>query len=150
MSLDDLVLSVRNQLPGQSPRAWGEQAHVLGQHIARSLIDHELGTWLEREVRPQDLVYCGVDATLADALLQPPMAGTYLQAWRHLEEVRGAGLHLANAELDDRFTASVQLTRRFGPYVIVSVGYAHTSNLSNIDFFEYDRNIWTVALTGRF
>lgn len=51
---------------------------------------------------------------------------------------------------DDRFTASVVLSREFGPYLILSAGYAHTSNLSNINFFEYDRNIWTIALTGRF
>jgi tetratricopeptide (TPR) repeat protein len=50
---------------------------------------------------------------------------------------------------DDRFTASVVLSRAFGRHMILSAGYAHTSNLSNIDFFEYDRNIWTVAFTGR-
>lgn len=51
---------------------------------------------------------------------------------------------------DNRFTTSVVLTREFGQYVILSAGYAHTSNLSNIDFFQYNRNIWTVALTGRY
>ena len=105
MPLDDLVMSVRNQLPGQSPRAWSEQATELGQLIARTLIDHELGTWLERPVRPQDLIYCGIEPVVADALLQPAGVGTYLHAWRHLEEVRGAGLHLGSAELHDRFTA---------------------------------------------
>ena len=51
---------------------------------------------------------------------------------------------------DDRFTASVVLKRDLGRYLILSVGYAHTSNGSNIDFFEYNRNIWSVALTGRY
>lgn len=51
---------------------------------------------------------------------------------------------------DDRFTASLLLTREFGRYVQVAVGYFHTSNLSNIGFFEYDRNIWTVSLSGRY
>lgn len=51
---------------------------------------------------------------------------------------------------DDRFTASVALTRRVGRYLLLSAGYAHTNNLSNLGFFEYDRNIWTVALTGRY
>ena len=51
---------------------------------------------------------------------------------------------------DNRFTASAVLTRKVGPYFILSAGYVHTSNLSNIDFFQYDRNIWTVALTGRY
>jgi len=105
LPLDDLVLSVRNQLPGRDPRAWADDAYQLGQYIARSLIDHELGTWLERPVRAQDLIYCGVEPTLADALLQPPSQGTFVQGWRHLEEVRGAAAHVATAELSDRFTA---------------------------------------------
>ena len=51
---------------------------------------------------------------------------------------------------DDRFTASVVLKRDLGRYLILSLGYAHTSNGSNIGFFEYHRNIWSVALTGRY
>jgi len=50
---------------------------------------------------------------------------------------------------DDRFTASVVLTREFGRHFILSAGYAHTSNISNIGLFEYGRNIWTLAFTGR-
>lgn len=55
-----------------------------------------------------------------------------------------------NERTDDRFTAAAVLARKLGPYLILSAGYVHTSNLSNIDFFQYDRNIWTVALTGRY
>jgi tetratricopeptide (TPR) repeat protein len=51
---------------------------------------------------------------------------------------------------DDRFTASVALTRKVGRYLFVSASFAHTSNIANIGFFDYRRNIWTVALTGRY
>lgn len=51
---------------------------------------------------------------------------------------------------DDRFTAAVMLSRDFGRYLTLSAGYIHTTNLSNIDFFEYHRNIVTLAVTGRY
>ncbi|GIX48060.1 MAG: hypothetical protein KatS3mg131_2271 [Candidatus Tectimicrobiota bacterium] len=54
------------------------------------------------------------------------------------------------ARQDDRFTAAVTLTRELGRYFVLSVAYAHTSNLSNLAFFDYRRNIVTVALTGRY
>lgn len=51
---------------------------------------------------------------------------------------------------DDRFTAAVRLTRALGRYLQLSVGYIHTTNLSNINFFEYDRNIVSIMLAGRY
>jgi tetratricopeptide (TPR) repeat protein len=52
--------------------------------------------------------------------------------------------------LDDRLTAAVTLSRAFGRHLLLSVGYTHTTNLSNIDFFEYHRNIVSLAVTGRY
>jgi tetratricopeptide (TPR) repeat protein len=51
---------------------------------------------------------------------------------------------------DRRFTAVVTLSHALGPYLTVSGSFAHISNLSNIAFFDYRRNIWTLALNGRF
>jgi Flp pilus assembly protein TadD len=51
---------------------------------------------------------------------------------------------------DDRFTAVVTLSRALGRYLLLSVGYTHITNLSNIDFFQYSRDIVSVAVTGRY
>ena len=51
---------------------------------------------------------------------------------------------------DDRLVGVVALTRPFGRFVTLTASYTHTSNLSNIDFFDYRRNIWTLAVTGRY
>jgi tetratricopeptide (TPR) repeat protein len=51
---------------------------------------------------------------------------------------------------DDRVVGSIILNRPVGPYLILSAGYTHISNISNLDFFDYRRNIMTLALTGRF
>jgi hypothetical protein len=51
---------------------------------------------------------------------------------------------------DDRIVGSVILNRPVGPYLILSAGYTHISNISNLSFFDYRRNIMTLALTGRY
>ena len=51
---------------------------------------------------------------------------------------------------DDRFTGAVMLSRPLGSYLTLSAGYAHISNGSNLAFFDYRRNIVTLALTGRY
>jgi tetratricopeptide (TPR) repeat protein len=51
---------------------------------------------------------------------------------------------------DDRLVGVVAVTRPFGRFLTLTASYAHTSNLSNISFFDYRRNIWTLALTGRY
>jgi hypothetical protein len=52
--------------------------------------------------------------------------------------------------LDDRLVLSITLTRPLGPHLILSAGYTYTNNLSNLDFFDYRRNIVALALTGRY
>jgi tetratricopeptide (TPR) repeat protein len=54
------------------------------------------------------------------------------------------------ARLDDRLTGAVALIRPLGRFLTLTASYVHTSNLSNIAFFDYRRNIWTLALTGRY
>jgi tetratricopeptide (TPR) repeat protein len=51
---------------------------------------------------------------------------------------------------DDRLVGVIALTRPFGRFLMLTASYVHTTNLSNIDFFDYQRNIWTLALTGRY
>lgn len=51
---------------------------------------------------------------------------------------------------DDLFTASIAVSHDLNAFFTVSAGYTHTSNLSNLSFFDYRRNIWTVALSGRY
>ena len=51
---------------------------------------------------------------------------------------------------DNRFTAGIALSRDVGPYMTVSAGYVHTSNQSNIPFFDYRRNLLTLAISGRY
>jgi len=103
--LDSLVLSLRNQFPGSSPLEWSAAAHQLGQHVARYVVHQEIETWLDRPVRPQDLVYCGLSPSDADGLLQPPQRGTYVDAWRHLEEVYLTAKHVLRPELDAQLHA---------------------------------------------
>jgi tetratricopeptide (TPR) repeat protein len=55
-----------------------------------------------------------------------------------------------DARADDRLTGAITVQREFGPYVILSAGYVHVSNLSNVSFFDYRRNIVTLTLTGRY
>jgi tetratricopeptide (TPR) repeat protein len=51
---------------------------------------------------------------------------------------------------DDRFTASITLTQALGRFFFLSLNFAHTTNLSNIAFFDYRRNIVALTLTGRY
>jgi tetratricopeptide (TPR) repeat protein len=65
------------------------------------------------------------------------------------------GLGILNANdtqvrTDNRFTAGVALSRDVGPYLTLSVGYVHTHNQSNLDFFDYRRNLVTLAVSGRY
>jgi tetratricopeptide (TPR) repeat protein len=56
----------------------------------------------------------------------------------------------ADERRDNRLVGSIALTRALGRFFFVSLNYTHTTNLSNISFFEYDRNIVAVTLTGRY
>ena len=65
----------------------------------------------------------------------------------------GLGILDANdtqTRTDDRFTAGVALSRDMGPYLTISAGFAHTSNQSNLAFFDYRRNLVTLAVSGRY
>ncbi len=55
-----------------------------------------------------------------------------------------------NEREDDRITGSLLLTRPLGRNLALSVGVEHIRHDSNISFFEYRRNIWTLTLTGRY
>jgi hypothetical protein len=50
---------------------------------------------------------------------------------------------------DDRFFGSLALSLPVGQYLTVAFGVDLIRNLSNIDFFEYSRNIWSFTLSGR-
>jgi hypothetical protein len=49
---------------------------------------------------------------------------------------------------DNRFTGGIALSRDVGPYVTLSAGYVHIRNHSNIAFFDYSRNLVTLAVSG--
>jgi len=51
---------------------------------------------------------------------------------------------------DNRWTAGVILSRDMGPYFTVSASFMHVSNPSNLAFFDYRRNIVTLAVSGRY
>ena len=51
---------------------------------------------------------------------------------------------------DDRFIGIVALSRPLSRFFTLTASYVHTSNLSNVAFFDYRRNIWALALTGRY
>lgn len=54
------------------------------------------------------------------------------------------------AREDNRWTGAVMFSRPLGASFTLSAGYAHISNSSNLAFFDYRRNIVTLALTGRY
>ncbi len=51
---------------------------------------------------------------------------------------------------DREWTAYISLDRDFWKYLNLSAYYVHQNHNSNIDAFEYDRNIYFVSITGRF
>jgi tetratricopeptide (TPR) repeat protein len=51
---------------------------------------------------------------------------------------------------DNRYTAGIALSRDLGPYLTLSAGYVYTRNQSNVAFFDYRRNLVTLAISGRF
>jgi tetratricopeptide (TPR) repeat protein len=51
---------------------------------------------------------------------------------------------------DDRFTVAVNILLEPVRYVVFSAGFMHTTNISNINFFAYDRNVFTLAVIGRY
>jgi tetratricopeptide (TPR) repeat protein len=51
---------------------------------------------------------------------------------------------------DNRYTAGFALSRDVGSYLTLSAGYVYTRNQSNIPFFDYRRNLVTLAVSGRF
>jgi tetratricopeptide (TPR) repeat protein len=65
------------------------------------------------------------------------------------------GLGILNANdtqvrTDNRYTVGVALSRDIGPYLTLSAGFVHTRNQSNIAFFDYRRNLVTLAISGRY
>lgn len=67
----------------------------------------------------------------------------------------GVGLGVLTAadtreRVDNRLFGAVTLSRPLGRYLTVTGSYAHTTNFTNIDFFAYHRNIWSLTLTGRY
>jgi Flp pilus assembly protein TadD len=50
---------------------------------------------------------------------------------------------------DNRFFGSLALSLPVGQYLALSFGVELIRNLSNIDFFDYSRNIWSLTLSGR-
>ncbi|MGE3536700.1 MAG: tetratricopeptide repeat protein [Candidatus Tectimicrobiota bacterium] len=51
---------------------------------------------------------------------------------------------------DERYTISLALSRDLNAYLTVSAGYIHITNQANLLFFDYHRNIATLALSGRY
>jgi hypothetical protein len=51
---------------------------------------------------------------------------------------------------DHYLIATDAVSRPIGPYLTLSLSYAHTRSLSNITFFDYRRNVVSVQLTGRY
>lgn len=51
---------------------------------------------------------------------------------------------------DDRLSAAITLTQALGRFFFLSLNWSHTTNFSNIAFFEYDRNVIALTLTGRY
>jgi tetratricopeptide (TPR) repeat protein len=51
---------------------------------------------------------------------------------------------------DREWTVHVSLDRDFLKYLNLSAYYVHQNHNSNIDAYEYDRNIYFVSITGRF
>ncbi len=56
----------------------------------------------------------------------------------------------AQRRIDNRFTAGIALSRDVGPYLTLLASFVHVSNQSNIAFFDYRRNIVTLAVSGRY
>jgi tetratricopeptide (TPR) repeat protein len=59
------------------------------------------------------------------------------------------------ARRDDRYDGGVALQRPLGrpldfADLVLTAGFQHTNNISNLDFFHYRRNIVTVTLSGRY
>lgn len=50
---------------------------------------------------------------------------------------------------DREWTQHVSLDRDFGKYLNLSAYYVHQNHDSNLDVFEYDRNIFFLSITGR-
>ena len=51
---------------------------------------------------------------------------------------------------DREWTQHVSLDRDFGKYLNLSAYYVHQNHDSNLDVFEYDRNIFFLSITGRY
>ena len=51
---------------------------------------------------------------------------------------------------DDRLAASLLFSRALERYLTFSASVVYTDNMSNISFFDYDRSVLTLSLTGRF
>lgn len=51
---------------------------------------------------------------------------------------------------DERYTIGIALSRDLGPSLTLSAGYTHITNQSNLGFFDYHRNIVTLAVSGRY
>ncbi len=82
--------------------------------------------------------------------------GSYIhRAYLHVNSFDAAPLgQLTPADRDKRrdhrLVGAVVLEQKIGPTLTVTAGVLHISNLSNLTFFEYHRNIVTLELRGRF
>jgi tetratricopeptide (TPR) repeat protein len=51
---------------------------------------------------------------------------------------------------DDRIIGALSLTQLLNQFLSLSLSFVHTTNFSNIAFFEYQRNVVALTLTGRY
>jgi Flp pilus assembly protein TadD len=67
--------------------------------------------------------------------------------WQHFDNIHTTFL---KKRKDREWTGHISLDRDFGKYLNLSAYYVHQDHGSNIDAFEYDRNIVFLSITGRF
>jgi hypothetical protein len=84
--------------------------------------------------------------------LAPLIYGIGLRAkgeyyWQNFDNVNTIFLEKRK---DREWTLYVSLDRDFLKYLNLSAYYVHQNHNSNIDAYEYDRNIYFVSITGRF
>lgn len=73
-----------------------------------------------------------------------------LQGGYYLQNFDNTHTTFLKKRRDKELTGHVSLDRDLGKYLNLSAYYVHQDHSSNIDAFEYDRNIYFVSLTGRF
>jgi len=51
---------------------------------------------------------------------------------------------------DDRALAALGLSRNLGKSLKINLDYKYTDNTSNINSYDYTRNVYSVGVSGRF